>query len=215
MEEVVRATRAYIPSASMRTQLEQLGWQILTNYVVRNADCHSKNIALYYSESADVRFAPAYDIVTTQAYPRYATNAPGLSIEGRKTWTPGKSLEQFFKTRLGIAPRDYHQMSERVCESAVEVGREIIQAAKNDARWRGIAKQMVHVWDDGMTSLRYVKGQPSRVTLTEDIDAAGFSDPLPPESPPVTGHSELLARRRSRKAKARRKRPAEQKGSRP
>jgi serine/threonine-protein kinase HipA len=215
MEEVLRATRAYIASASMRTQLEQLGWQILTNYVVRNADCHSKNIALYYTERTDVRFTPTYDIVTTQAYPRYATNAPGLSIEGRKTWTPGKSLEQFFKTRLGIAPRHYHQMAERVCESAVEVGREIIQAAKNDARWRGIAKQMLHVWNDGMTSLRYVKGEPSRVTLTEDINAAGFSDPLPPELAPVTGHSELLARPRSRKAKARRKRPTEQKGSRP
>jgi serine/threonine-protein kinase HipA len=137
MEEVLRATRAYITAASMRTQLEQIGWQILTNYVVRNADCHSKNIALYYTERSDVRFAPTYDIVTTQAYPRYATNAPGLSIEGRKTWAPGKSLEQFFKSRLGIAPRDYHHMAERVCESAVEVGREIIQSAKNDARrWR-------------------------------------------------------------------------------
>ncbi len=211
MEEVLRATRAYIAFASMRTQLEQLGWQILTNYVVRNADCHSKNIALYYTEHTDVRFTPTYDIVTTQAYPRYATNAPGLSIEGRKTWAPGKSLEQFFKTRLGIAPRDYTRMAERVCDSAVDVGREIIQAAKNDARWLGIAKQMLHVWNDGMTSLRYVKGEPSRVTLTENINAAGFSDQLPPESAPVTGHSELLARPRSRKAKARRKRPTKQK----
>lgn len=107
----------------------------------------------------DVRFTPAYNIVTSQAYPRYATNAPGLSIEGRKTWAPGKSLEQFFKTRLGIAPRDYTRMAERVSESAVEVGREIIEAAKNDARWRGISKQMLHVWNDGMTSLRHVKGK--------------------------------------------------------
>jgi serine/threonine-protein kinase HipA len=215
MEEVLRATRAYIASASIRTQLEQLGWQILNNYVVRNADCHSKNIALYYTERTDVRFTPSYDIVTTQAYPRYAASAPGLSIEGRKTWTPGKSLEQFFKTRLGIAPREYTQMAERVCESAVEVGREIIQAAKNDTRWLGIAKQMLRVWNDGITSLRHVKGETSRITLTEDINAAGFSDPLPPESAPVTGHSELLARPRSHKAKARRKGPIKYKRSRP
>jgi serine/threonine-protein kinase HipA len=213
MEEVLKATRAYIASASMRTQLAQLGWQILTNYVVRNADCHSKNIALYYIDRTDVRFTPTYDIVTTQAYPRFAANGPGLSIEGRKTWTPGKSLEQFFKTRLGIAPRDYTQMAERVCESAVEVGRELIQAAKNNARWQGLANQMLHVWNDGMTSLRHVKGNPARVTLTEDIKAAGFSDPLPPESAPVTGHSELLAPPRSRKAKVRRKRPTPRHGS--
>lgn len=208
MEAVLGATRAYVAYASMRAQLEQLGWQILTNYVVRNADCHSKNIALHYTDHADVRFTPAYDIVTTQAYPRHATNGPGLSIEGRKTWTPGKSLEQFFKTRLGIARRDYIRMVEQVCESAVEVGRELIQAAGNDARWRGIAGQMLHVWNEGMTSLRYTQGERARVTLTEDIDAAGFSEPLPPESAPVTGRSELLAGPRSRKTGARRKKPA-------
>jgi serine/threonine-protein kinase HipA len=213
MEEVLRATRAYIAPASLRSQLEHLGWQILTNYVVRNADCHSKNIAVYYTERANVRFTPTYDIVTTQAYPRYATNAPGLSIEGRKTWTPGKSLEQFFKTRLGIAPRDYTRMAQQVCESAVEVGREIIEAAKNDARWLGIGKQMLHVWNDGMNSLRYVKGESSRITLTDDINAAGFSDPLPPEAVPVIGHSELLARPRSRKAGPRHKKPTSRPGS--
>ena len=196
MEEVLRATRAYLPFASMREQLEPLGWQILTNYVVRNADCHSKNVALYYTEPADVRFTPADDIVTTHAYPRYAANPPGLSIEGRKTWAPGKSLEQFFKIRLGIAPRDYHRMAERVCESAVDTGREIIQAAKNDARWQEIAKRMLHVWNDGMTSLRHVKGKPAQVTLSEDIIAAGFSGPLPPESAPAIGRSELLAESR-------------------
>ena len=88
----------------------------------------------------------------------------------------------------------------------------MIQAAKNDARWLGIAKQMLHVWNDGMTSLRYVKGNPSRVTLVEDINAAGFSDPLPPELAPVTGHSELLAGPRPRKAKARRKGPTSRQG---
>jgi serine/threonine-protein kinase HipA len=203
MEEVLRATRAYIPSSSVRVQLEQLGWHLITNYVVRNADCHAKNIALYYTERADVGYTPVYDIVTTQAYPRYARNPPGLSIEGRKTWAPGRSLEQFFKTRLGIPPRDYNQMVERVCESAVEVGRELILAAKNDERWRAIAKQMAHVWNDGMASLRSVKGEKRYRALTEEITAAGFSDPVPPEPPQVIGRAELLATPRSRKAKPR------------
>jgi len=159
MEEVLRATRAYLPAAATRGGLEQLGWQILTNFIVRNADCHAKNIALYYTELTDVAYTPAYDIVTTQAYPRYAGNPPGLSIEGRKTWAPGKSLEQFFKTRLGIAPRDYGKMVERLCESAVEVGRELIEAARNEDRWRSVAKQMTQVWNEGMASLRSVKSE--------------------------------------------------------
>jgi serine/threonine-protein kinase HipA len=201
MEEVLRATRAYLPSPTVRAQLEHLGWHLITNFVVRNADCHAKNIALYYTDRADVAYTPTYDIVTTQAYPRYAANAPGLSIEGRKTWAPGDSLERFFKKRLGIPSRDYALMVERLCESAVEVGREIIQAAKNDQRWRPVAKQMVHVWNEGMASLRSVKRDKKYKALSEDITAAGFSDPAAPEQPQSLGRSELLARPGSRNAR--------------
>lgn len=203
MEQVLRATRAYLPAANTRAGLEQLGWQILTNFVVRNADCHAKNIALYYTELTDVAYTPAYDIVTTQAYPRYAENPPGLSIEGRKTWAPGKSLEQFFKIRLGIAPRDYATMVERLCESTVEVGREIVETARNESRWRSVAKQMTQVWNEGMASLRSVKSERRYKGLTDAIAAAGFSDPTPHEPSPAVGRSELLARPRKAKKRPR------------
>lgn len=194
MERVLSATQIYLPQGSKAAQLERLGWLIITNYVVRNADCHSKNIALYYTHLSDVAYTPAYDIVTTHAYPRFAENPPALSIEGRKTWAPGKSLEMFIKTRLGIKPRDYAQMVEKVCESAVEVGREMIEAAKNEPRWHEIAKQMVHAWDDGMTSLRSARGDRKYRGLWTLIEAAKFSEPDPPERPASVGRSELLAK---------------------
>jgi serine/threonine-protein kinase HipA len=200
-EAVSRATRAYLPSGTAHGQLERLGWHLLTNYVVRNADCHAKNIALYYTQLGDVAYTPVYDIVTTQAYPRYATNPPGLSIEGRKTWAPGKSLETFFKVRLGIAPPVYKQMLERLCESAVEVGREMIAAAENEPRWHGIAKQMLHAWNEGMASARSARRDNKLKGLTRHIEAARFSDPSPPERPKTIGHSESLTIHRSQKFK--------------
>ena len=114
-ERVLNATRVYVPAAAKRAQLEQFGWHLLTNYVVRNADCHAKNIALYYTGLKDVAYTPVYDVVTTQAYPRYAANPPGLSVDGRQTWAVGKTLERFFKARLGIAPKQYAEMVERLC----------------------------------------------------------------------------------------------------
>jgi serine/threonine-protein kinase HipA len=203
MEQVLRATRTYLPAAATRGSLEHLGWQILTNYVVRNADCHSKNIALYYTRLNDVAYTPAYDIVTTQAYPRYTQSPPGLSIEGRKTWAPGKSLGQFFKTRLGIAPREYTTMVDRLCESAVDTGRELTEAARNDNRWRPVAKQMMQVWNEGMASLRSIKSETRFKGLTAAIAAAGFSDQTPPESPPAIGRSKLLGRPRKAKKRQR------------
>jgi len=198
-ERVLHATRQYLPSGTTRAQMQQFGWHLLTNYVVRNADCHSKNVALYYTALGDVAYTPIYDVVTTQAYPRYARNPPGLSVEGRRTWAPGKALEKFFKGRLGIAQREYAFMVEKLCESAVEVGKEVIEAAKNEPQWHGIAKQMVHAWNEGINTLRSREDAEDAEELTgleAAIASAGFSDPEPPEPPPPpVGRSDLLAPR--------------------
>lgn len=199
-EKVLSATSAYLPPAQARQQLEHLGWLLLVNYVVRNADCHAKNIALSYTQLGDVGYSPVYDIVTTQAYPRYANNPPALSIDGRQTWAAGKALQRLFHARLGIAPKAYAEMVERLCESAVEVGQEVIEAAKNESRWSPVAKQMVHAWNEGMASVRDPKKSLTLRGLSAAIEAAGFSEPEPPEPQRVTiGRSERLATRQDKK----------------
>jgi serine/threonine-protein kinase HipA len=54
-----------------------------------------------------------------------------------------------------------------------------------------------------MASLRSVKSETRFKGLTAAINAAGFSDPIPPESPPAVGRSELLARPRKTKKRRR------------
>jgi len=198
-ERVLNATKVYLPAARTRAQLEHFGWHLLTQHIVRNADCHAKNIALYYTHLHDVAYTPVYDVVTTQAYPRYAVNPPGLPLDGRQTWAMGKHLERFFKARLGIAPKQYAQMVERLCESAVEVGQEVITAAKNEPCWHTVAKQMVHAWNEGMATLRSSKSLHGFKGLDAAIAQAGFSAPEPPESTrTVIGRSELLGKGRNR-----------------
>jgi serine/threonine-protein kinase HipA len=194
MERVLKATEAYLPDATRQAQLEQLGYHLLTNFVVRNADCHSKNIALYYTCLDDVAFTPVYDLVTGQAYEGLRDSTPGLSIEGRKTWVPGKTLPHFFASRLGIASRRYSQMLEELCDSAVEVGRELAKLAGSEKRWRSIIKNMLYAWDRGMQDVRNPN---TTVSLAAVIKEAGFSDYDKPAPAPHTGESPLLAKRRS------------------
>jgi serine/threonine-protein kinase HipA len=194
MERVLQATEAYLPDATRQTQLEQLGYHLLTNFVVRNGDCHSKNIALYYTSLDDVAFTPVYDLVTTQAYDGFRDGTPGLSIEGRKTWIPGKTLPHFFTSRLGISSRQYSRMLEELCDSAVEVGRELAKLASSEKRWRGIIKNMLHAWDRGIQDVRHSN---STVSLAPVIKKAGFSDFDKPTPAPRTGESPLLGKRRS------------------
>jgi serine/threonine-protein kinase HipA len=119
------------------------------------------------------------------------------SIGGRQTWTPGRTLETFFNARLNIPPRQYEAMVEQLCESAVAVGNEIIEAAKNEPAWREVAKHMVHAWRDGMESLRNQKGAAHSRGLDAAIAEAGFSGVRAPEKArEQIGRSELLAPRR-------------------
>lgn len=202
VERVLKATEAYLPDATRQAQLERLGYQLLTNFVVRNADCHSKNIALYYTSLDDVAFTPIYDLLTTQAYDGFRDSTPGLSIEGRKTWIAGKTLPHFFTSRLGISSRQYSRMLEELCDSAVEVGRELAQLASGETRWRGIIKNMLHAWDRGIRDVRDLN---STVSLASVAKEAGFSDYDEPAPAQRTGESPLLAKRRSSPRVRRRK----------
>lgn len=203
MERVLKATAIYLPGLTRQAQLEQLGYHLLTNFIVRNADCHSKNIALYYTSLDDVAFTPVYDLVTTQAYDGFRDSTPGLSIEGRKTWNPGKSLQHFFTSRLGIPVLRYSQMIEELCDSAVEVGRDLAKLATREKRWQGIIKNMLYAWDRGIQGVR---NPSSTVSLAPVIKAARFSDYDKPEPAPRTGESPLLAKRRSNPGASKRKR---------
>ena len=203
MERVLKATEAYLPGATRQAQLEQLGYHLLANFVVRNADCHSKNIALYYTSLDDVAFTPVYDLVTTQAYDGFRDSTPGLSIEGRKSWIPGKTLPHFFASRLGISSRRYSQMLEELCDCAVEVGRDLAKLAGSEQRWHNIIKNMLHAWDRGMQDTRNTN---STVSLAPIIEEAGFSDFQKPVPATRTGESPLLAKRRSSPRVRKRKR---------
>lgn len=194
MERVLKATEAYLPDATRQSQLESLGYHLLSNFVVRNADCHSKNIALYYTNLDDVAFTPVYDLLTTQAYDGFRDSSPGLSIEGRKTWTPGKTLPHFFASRLGISSTRYSRMLEELSDSAVDVGRELAKLAGSEKRWRDIVKNMLHAWDRGIQDVRDPN---STVSLAPIIKKAGFSDYDKPKPVARMGESPLLAKRRS------------------
>ncbi|HEY0342587.1 MAG TPA: HipA domain-containing protein, partial [Steroidobacteraceae bacterium] len=162
--------------------------------VIRNADCHSKNIALYYTSLDDVAFTPVYDLVTTQAYDGFRDSTPGLSIEGRKSWSPGKALPHFFASRLGISSRRYASMLEELCDSTVEIARELAKLARMERRWHNIIKNMLYAWDRGMQDVRNPN---STASLAPVIKAAGFSDYDKPAPAPRTGESPLPAKRRS------------------
>lgn len=91
---------------------------------------------------------------------------------------------------LGVSPRQYSQMLEELCDSAVEVGRELAKLASSEKRWCSITKNMLHAWDRGIQDVRSPN---SRVSLAPVIEKAGFSDYDKLTPAPRTGAFPLLA----------------------
>ncbi|MGO9940808.1 MAG: HipA domain-containing protein [Terracidiphilus sp.] len=57
---------------------------VFRSAALRNADCHSKNIALLYTSRADVHLSPSFDFLTTSVYTGYQHNPPGIAFLGRR-----------------------------------------------------------------------------------------------------------------------------------
>jgi serine/threonine-protein kinase HipA len=124
---------------------------------MRNADCHTKNIALLYSSRHDIELAPVSDMLTITAYADYAQNLPGMLLGGRRTWRPGKSLEIYLQTSCNVGPTAAKSRAERICESMVEVAPRVLEATKHYPQFREIGKRMILLWNEGMNCIRLQK----------------------------------------------------------
>lgn len=196
-ERVVSRIKDVTPDAEQQNEaLARLADLLLLTYALRNADCHTKNIALLYSSRQQIELAPIYDMLTITVYDDYAKNPPGMPVEGRSTWIPGKALERFLQTRCHLKPAQTHARIERICEAIVQVTPQVIDAAATYPAFHETGKRMLHAWNDGMNSLRLQKTW-SLPSLAPSIAAAKFSEPAPakPSKVDKVGRSPLLGRR--------------------
>ncbi len=132
-------------------------------------------------------------MVTTQGHDGMRDRTPGLSIEGRNSWDPGKTLSKFFLQRLGIGQRQYQQMLDELCDAVVSTAHELAALSPGNNAWHFIIKNMLWAWDQGIQSVR----EPgSTLTLGPIILGTGFGPPERPQPVARTGESPLLGKRR-------------------
>jgi len=195
-ERVVARIKDVTPPAQQNAALSQLADLLLLTYALRNADCHTKNIALLFTSREDIALAPVYDMLTITVYDDYAKNPPGMPVEGRSTWMPGKALERFLQTRCGVMPAQTKERVERICEAIVQVTPRVVEAAGRYPGFHETGKRMLHAWNAGMNSLRLQKTW-SLPSLDGAIEQARFSDVAPAVRAPreKIGRSPLLGKR--------------------
>ncbi|MGB4857784.1 MAG: type II toxin-antitoxin system HipA family toxin [Dokdonella sp.] len=194
-ERIARAVRDHVPVANRQDVFRQMATLLLLTYALRNADCHAKNVALLYTSRDDVCLAPAYDMLTTAAYPDYAKNPPGIGFMGRKTWEPGKTLQTFITATFGLSARDQADIVEQIGAAMIEVAPRVREAMAEHPAFAEIGKRMLLAWQEGIAGLRekriYAMGS---VELGEAFST--LSEPQPTEvARNVVGRSDLIGRR--------------------
>jgi serine/threonine-protein kinase HipA len=191
-ERIARAVRDHVPGSRQYGTFQRLTATLLLTYALRNADCHSKNIALLYTSRADVRLSPAYDFLTTSVYAGYQHNPPGIAFLGKKTWAPGKNLSKFIAGTFGIPPREQAVILERISDSVADTVPLVRKKMSELPAFRDIGNRMLITWQEGVNGLRdrhvYAVGEWPANNLFE-----GISDPPRLEMPrSIIGRSPLL-----------------------
>lgn len=195
-ERIAKAVRDHVPVENRPQTFRHLATLLLLTYALRNADCHGKNLALLYTGPADVHLAPAYDMITTAAYPEYANNPPAIQLAGKKTWAPGKGLHKFITAVFGLPLRDQAEIVDQIAAAMADVGPMVRAAMAEHPGFGDIGKRMLLSWQEGITGLRdkrsYALGE---VALGAAFEGFSDTDPVKPERH-VVGRSGLLAGRK-------------------
>ena len=194
-ERIAKAVRDHVPGAQRLDTFRQLATALLLTYALRNADCHAKNLALRYTRRADVHLAPAYDVLTTSVYAGFAHNPPGIEFMGKRTWTPGKSLQKFIAATFGIQPKEQQHMVQAISDAVADVVPQVRQAMAQHPGFEDIGKRMLLAWAEGVQGLR-----DARVYAVGEWQAGeafeGFSAPPKHKlSQEKIGRSPLLGKR--------------------
>jgi serine/threonine-protein kinase HipA len=200
-ERIAKAVRTYVPGGDQRETFQKLTTLLLLTYALRNADCHSKTLALLYTSRTDARLAPAYDFFTTSVYEGYQNNPPGISFIGRKTWLPGKTLGTFITSAFGISQREQKEILERISDAVTETAPAVRELMQSLAGFKDTGKRMLAAWSEGVSVLRNSRMY-GLSPWKSSVAFEGISDPPKLKNPrTVIGRSELLSHRTNSKSK--------------
>ncbi len=152
-EKIIKSAKYYIPTEKRHEFFKKLLKLFFFSYALRNGDCHSKNIALLYSSKQDVDLSPVYDMLTTQVFPNAEDNPPGLTIGGKKTWSPGKSIIKTFVQLLNIHSHEQNEILGEVIQATADTIPDVKQKMEEFPEFKEMGQKILHTWNDGVNGL--------------------------------------------------------------
>lgn len=149
-EGCARQLKAFLSPHRLAEGLEALFLTVALSAGVRNGDAHLKNFGVVYedcSDEADVRIAPAYDIVSTAPYSPQDIMA--LQLAGSKNWPKHKLLVDFGRRSCQLTERRCRELLEQVGDGMAQARAELVEYQRHHASFEIIGAKMLGAWELG------------------------------------------------------------------
>ncbi|MCJ8313466.1 MAG: type II toxin-antitoxin system HipA family toxin [Saccharospirillaceae bacterium] len=129
LESCANTIKQYVSAEFKSKALHDFFKLTIINYLVGNGDAHLKNSGILYDNldgyqlgqlpKCKRRFAPIFDIVSTQAY--LPNDMMALSLTGSKRWPKFKVLEKFAITHCDLSKKQIKKICDDIEIAAQEV----------------------------------------------------------------------------------------------
>ena len=138
-------------STNKTESMQQFFKTIVMNYLLKNGDAHLKNFGLLFNDDfTNIKFAPAYDIVTTTPY--IIDDPPALTLAGRKIWHKKDALINFGRTHCLLSKNDAENFFQECLEALKESIGELKNYIEQTPHFETVGSQMLEAWQSSVNN---------------------------------------------------------------
>lgn len=151
-QDIAQRIRQFVSPSRIHEALEQFFLSLALTCAVRNGDAHLKNFGVLYDDpEGDIRFAPAFDIVSTTPYIPNDTLA--LLFGGSKAFPERKALLAFARQFCNINERRAKHLLEWVAHGLESTLPDLQAYQHQHPDFTAIGERMQTVWKQGIAEL--------------------------------------------------------------
>lgn len=148
-ERIAKRIKEMVSPHNQAAALSQFFTSLALSCAVRNGDAHLKNFGVLYDDPAeDVRLAPAFDIVCTQAY--IANDPLALTLGGTTRYPRYDDLVKFGRLHCDLSAARVRDALNAVVQGIQQAVVELQTYASTHPAFAEVAKVMTAAWEQGL-----------------------------------------------------------------
>jgi serine/threonine-protein kinase HipA len=150
-EGAAKQIKAFVSPPLLNHALESFFRIVALSSALKNGDAHLKNFGVLYDHcgaNAQVRLAPAYDIVTTSVYIK--ADSMALLLGGSKAWPKYKMLMRFGRSACNLTEGRCNELLQQVDHGIDVAMAEMADYIKVSSVFAEVGETMMEQWKSGV-----------------------------------------------------------------